>query len=53
MSIAAASLQLLSFGQRWWSGQEQERVFAIGMVATMLIYARNIWFIRQGKVAEE
>jgi lipid-A-disaccharide synthase-like uncharacterized protein len=53
MSIAAASLQLLSFGQRWWSGQEQERVFAIGMVATILIYARNLWFIHRGKPGEE
>lgn len=44
LSVAAASLQALSFLQR------REWVFAIGLLTTLLIYLRNIWFVRhEGK----
>jgi len=39
ISVAAAALQCGTFVQR------QEWVFAAGMIATILIYARNLWFI--------
>ncbi len=39
LSLAASLLQGAAFAQR------QEWIFAVGMAATMLIYARNIWFI--------
>lgn len=39
LSLAAALLQSASFMQR------REWVFAIGLLATVLIYARNIWFV--------
>ncbi len=39
LSLAASGLQCAAFSQRG------EWVFAIGMAATMLIYARNLWFI--------
>ncbi|MCL4216776.1 MAG: lipid-A-disaccharide synthase N-terminal domain-containing protein [Candidatus Hydrogenedentes bacterium] len=41
ISIAAAALQGLSFGQR------AEWVYTVGMVATIFIYARNLWFIHR------
>ncbi len=40
LSVAAATLQVSCFIQR------AEWIFAMGMLATLLIYARNIWFIR-------
>lgn len=39
ISIAAALLQCATFTQR------REWVFAVGMAATILIYARNLWFL--------
>lgn len=42
ISLVASALQLACFAQR------AEWVFAIGMGATMLIYARNLWFIHRG-----
>lgn len=41
LSLAAAALQTATFVQR------QEWVFAVGMGSTILIYARNLWFIRR------
>ena len=43
LSLVAASLQAASFVQR------SEWVFAVGMMATILIYARNVWFIRHAE----
>lgn len=40
-SLVAATLQAASFVQR------QNWIFTIGMAATMLIYARNLWFIHR------
>jgi lipid-A-disaccharide synthase-like uncharacterized protein len=40
ISIMAAALQAASFLQR------SEWIFAIGSLATIVIYARNLWFIR-------
>lgn len=40
ISIVAASLQAASFAQR------KEWVYAIGLIATIFIYGRNLWFIR-------
>lgn len=42
LSILAATLQSMSFVQRG------EWVFAVGVTATIFIYARNIWFIHRG-----
>lgn len=42
LSIVAASLQCAAFTQR------KEWVFAAGMVATILIYGRNLWFLHRG-----
>lgn len=39
LSVLASSLQATSFLQR------REWVFGIGMLATLLIYLRNIWFV--------
>ena len=39
ISIVASVLQLASFWQR------QEWIFALGMIANILVYTRNIWFI--------
>lgn len=47
LSIVAAILQASAFFQR------QEWVFAVGSVATILIYARNVWFVRRGKGGEQ
>lgn len=44
-SLVAAVLQCAAFVQRAASGEHQEWVFAAGMAATILIYARNIWFV--------
>jgi lipid-A-disaccharide synthase-like uncharacterized protein len=41
LSLAAALLQTATFVQR------REWVFAVGMASTILIYARNLWFIRR------
>jgi len=41
MSLAAALMQSACFAQR------REWVFAIGMAATILIYARNIWLLKR------
>ncbi|MBN2307418.1 MAG: lipid-A-disaccharide synthase N-terminal domain-containing protein [Candidatus Hydrogenedentes bacterium] len=43
LSVAAAALQMGCFVQR------AEWVFAIGMLATILIYVRNLWFIHRGR----
>lgn len=47
LSLVAAILQGAAFYQR------REWLFAIGMAATLLIYARNLWFIRQRNDANE
>ena len=39
LSVAASLLQLACFVQR------HEWVYAAGMVATLLVYLRNLWFI--------
>ncbi|MEX2015129.1 MAG: lipid-A-disaccharide synthase N-terminal domain-containing protein [Candidatus Hydrogenedentales bacterium] len=39
LSLVAATLQCAAFVQR------EEWIFAAGMAATILIYARNIWFV--------
>ncbi len=41
LSVAASSLQAASFMQR------REWVFGLGMLATLFIYFRNIWFIHR------
>jgi lipid-A-disaccharide synthase-like uncharacterized protein len=41
LSLVAAILQGAAFSQR------REWIFAIGMAATLFIYARNLWFIRR------
>ena len=46
LSLVAAVLQASCFIQR------AEWVFAAGMAATILIYARNIWFVYHGEDAE-
>ena len=46
LSLAAAVLQASCFVQR------AEWVFAAGMAATILIYGRNIWFVRHSRDAE-
>lgn len=46
-SIVAALLQGASFIQR------ADWVNAVGMAATILIYSRNIWFIRTGRDGQE
>lgn len=43
LSIVAATLQTVCFMQR------MEWIFAVGMSATILIYARNLWFIHGTK----
>lgn len=43
LSVLAASLQAISFLQR------REWVFGIGLLATLLIYLRNIWFVHREK----
>ncbi|MCP4639263.1 MAG: hypothetical protein GY851_02450 [bacterium] len=45
LSIVAAILMFLSFLARGGG----ELLYAAGLVATMLIYARNIWFIHTGR----
>ena len=40
LSVVASTLQLATFTQR------REWIFAAGMIATLLIYLRNLWFIR-------
>jgi len=47
LSIAAAGLQMSCFLQR------AEWIFAVGMAATVLIYARNLWLIREQQVQEQ
>ena len=47
LSLAAAVLQGACFAQR------AEWVFAAGMAATLLIYARNIWFVRSESEASD
>ena len=52
LSLIAAALQCAAFLQRAVSGQTQEWVFAAGMAATMLIYARNIYFVHSRGATE-
>ncbi len=47
LSFSAALLQGLSFFER------REWVFAAGMAATLVIYARNIWFVHRADVKRE
>ena len=43
LSVVAASLLMASFVQR------REWVYAVGLLATTLVYLRNLWFIHKGK----
>jgi lipid-A-disaccharide synthase-like uncharacterized protein len=45
ISIVAAALQVVTFVARGGG----ELLYAFGLLATALIYARNIWFIRTGR----
>jgi len=45
MSIAASILQITSFWQRGGG----ELLYAAGLVASLLVYARNLWLIHQGR----
>lgn len=45
ISIVAASLLAISFAQR------REWVYAVGLVATIFIYGRNLWFIHRNPEA--
>lgn len=47
LSFSAALLQGLSFFE------QQEWVFAAGMAATLVIYARNIWFVHRAELKRE
>jgi lipid-A-disaccharide synthase-like uncharacterized protein len=49
ISIVAAVLQCLTYFQRG----DGELVYAVGLVATMLVYARNIWMIHRGPQSPE
>ena len=49
ISIVAAVLQCLAYFQRG----NGELVYAVGLVATMLVYARNIWMIHRGPHSPE
>lgn len=48
LSVVAASLQFLTFAVRGGG----EWLFALGMLATLFVYIRNIWFIHRGRSNE-
>lgn len=51
VSLLAATLQCAAFVQRAFT-QPEEWVFAAGMASTILIYARNIWFVHSRGATE-
>ena len=49
ISMAAAVMQFVTFAMRGGG----EWLYAVGMAATTLIYARNLWFVHTGRTDEE